>query len=77
MLDGHDGAGVLDGEDGAVGDPKLHGLKGHLELVAGDGVAEWVGLGRRRLAVGTRSRDTLVGDAQLPAFRAWAPGRDR
>jgi hypothetical protein len=76
MLDGHDGAGVLDGEDGAVGDPELHGLKGHLELVAGDGVAEWVGLGRRRLAVGTREPGH-PGRRRAAAFRAWAPGRDR
>jgi hypothetical protein len=57
--------GVLDGEDGAVGDPELDGLEGHLELVAGDGVAGGVGLRRRRLAV--CPRDTLVGDAQLAA----------
>uniref|UniRef100_A0A0E0GFS8 Uncharacterized protein n=1 Tax=Oryza nivara TaxID=4536 RepID=A0A0E0GFS8_ORYNI len=65
VLDGEDGAGVLDGEDGAVGDPELDGLEGHLELVAGDGVAGGVGLRRRRLAV--CPRDTLVGDAQLAA----------
>uniref|UniRef100_A0A0E0QV75 DUF834 domain-containing protein n=2 Tax=Oryza rufipogon TaxID=4529 RepID=A0A0E0QV75_ORYRU len=57
--------GVLDGEDGAVGDPELDGLEGHLELVAGDGVAGGVGLGGGGLAV--CPRDTLVSDAQLAA----------
>jgi hypothetical protein len=55
--------GVLHGEHGAVGDPELDGLKGHLELVAGDGVAAWVGLGGGRLAVG--ARDALVRHAEL------------
>jgi len=55
--------GVLDGEHGAVGDPELHGLEGHLELVAGDGVAARVGLGGGGLAVG--ARDALVRHAEL------------
>ena len=35
-----------------VSDLELDGLEGHLELVAGDGVVAWVGLGGGRLAVG-------------------------
>ena len=55
--------GVFDGEDGPVGDPQLHGLEGHLELVAGDGLAVRVGFTGRGFRVS--AGDALVGHAEL------------
>eukprot|EP00268_Persea_americana_P058205 TRINITY_DN7020_c0_g1_i1.p2 TRINITY_DN7020_c0_g1~~TRINITY_DN7020_c0_g1_i1.p2 ORF type:complete len:320 (-),score=41.53 TRINITY_DN7020_c0_g1_i1:261-1220(-) len=57
---------VLDGEDGAVGDPELDGLESDLELVARDGLAVGVGFAGGGLTVGTG--DALVGDAELGAM---------
>jgi len=67
--------GVLHGEHGAVGDPQLHGLERHLELVAGDGVAARVRLPGRLLAV--RAGHALVRHAQLrPVHRSRGQVRD-
>lgn len=57
--------GILDGEDGSIGDPELDGLESDLELIAGDCFAIRVGLAGGGLAVG--ARDALVGDAELRA----------
>ncbi|GER57100.1 myb-like transcription factor family protein [Striga asiatica] len=74
---------VLHREDGPICDPELHRLEGHLELVAGDGLAAGVGTAGGGLAV--RAGDALVGHAEAgPVHRrrgevgdAERPGQER
>ena len=58
--------GVLDGQDGSVREPELHGRERRLELLARDGLAARVGFRRSSFAV--RAGHSLVCHSHVRAF---------